>query len=200
MKNILKSLTCIMVLFLSSCDTETTGNVSSVTNYPVFEYNDFAVIEKGSTFSGGATATEGGADLPVTVTSNLDVDNPGVYDVTYSAVNSDGFTANVNQTVVVYDPSIIASDVTGCYHDTGRPERVGCITLVEGTTNIFLASDFGFGGTFPVYFMMDGDTILEIPQTYAFGQSSVALTYDPVDGIFTTDISPAGFSYTFQYD
>jgi hypothetical protein len=153
----------------------------------------------GGTFSPAATASENGVDLPVTTTESVNTNIVGIYDVAYSAANSDGFVASAFQTVVVHDPSIVGTDVTGNIQDANNPARTGVISLIEGTTSIFLSSDFGFGGTFPVYFQMDGDVISEIPQTYVFGATSVALTYDPGAMIFTTSIQPYGFDYTFEY-
>ncbi len=199
MKNILKSIMCIAVLFLSSCDTESTGDVSFVTNYAVFEYDNLAVVALNGTFTPSAVATENGATLEVTSGGNVDTSTVGIYDVSYSATNSDGFAATVFQTVIVHDPSIVGSDIAGNIQDTTRNERTGIITLVPGTTSIFHCTDFGFGGNFPMYFQMDGDTISEIPQTYPFSATSVALTYDPATRMFTTLIQPYGFDYTFEY-
>jgi len=184
---------------LTACDVESTGDVSFVTNYAVFDFESVVVIPLGGTFSPSATASEDGTDLPVTTTESVNTNIVGIYDVTYSATNSDGFEASAFQTVVVHDPSIIGTDVSGAIQDVGRPERTGVITLVEGTTSIFHASDFGFGGTFPMYFQMDGDVISEIPQNYIFGVESVDLGYDPVAMQFTTLMNPQGFDYVFEY-
>ncbi|WP_339915865.1 immunoglobulin-like domain-containing protein [Yeosuana marina] len=199
MKKILYIMICIVTVLFSSCDTESTGDVSSVTNFAVFEYTDFTVIPIGGSYTPYAKAFENGSEIEVSITSNLDVNTVGAYIITYSAVNSDGFPAQVSETVIVHDPSIVGTDVTGLIEDAGRPSRTGEITLVPGTTSIFLSSDFGFGGTFPVYFQMDGDTISEIPQTYTFGATQVDLTYDPVTKQFTTLIYPFGYAYTFRY-
>lgn len=187
------------VLFLSSCDTETTEDVSFVTNYAVFEYENLVVVPLNGAFTPEASATENGADLEVSSSGNVDTSAVGIYDVSYSSANSDGFAATVFQTVIVHDPSIVGSDITGDIQDTTRNERTGVITLVAGTTSIFHCTDFGFGGNFPMYFQMDGDTISEIPQTYPFSATSVALTYDPGTRMFTTLIQPYGFDYTFEY-
>ncbi len=95
-------------------------------------------------------------------------------------------------TVFVYDPAIIGTDVSGSYYDidpshTDMQEntpRRGKIYLVEGTKNIFFATDLGFKGDFPVYFQMNGDKASfihqDIPQNDAFQVKNIDLTYDPV--------------------
>ncbi|GAA3616422.1 hypothetical protein Q4Q39_01135 [Flavivirga amylovorans] len=199
MKEIIKYIACITLLIFSSCETESTGNVNSITNLPLFEFEAIVVHPMGVPFSAAATAIEAGEELPVEFSSDIDVNVPGVYDVVYSAVNSDGFGINATQKVIVHDPNIIGTDVSGNIFDTTRNERTGIISLVEGTTSIFFVTDFAFGGTFPMWFQMDGDTISEIPQVYPFGATSVDLTYDPIERQFTTFVNPYGFGYTFKY-
>lgn len=190
---------CAPVLFTSCTSDNDSEGLSAVTNYATFEYEELVVVPLGGTFTPSATASEDGNSLEVNSSGTVNTEVVGIYDITYSATNSDGFDANVFQTVVVHDPTIIGTDVSGAIRDTSRNERTGVISLIEGTTSIFLASDFGFGGTFPVYFQMDGDMISEIPQNYIFGATSVDLTYDPVSKKFTTLINPQGFSYEFEY-
>lgn len=182
-----------------SCHKETTEGLSLVTNYAVFEYEALVVVEVGNDYAPTANATENGQSIAVETSGNVDTNTVGIYGVTYSAINSDGFEASVFQTVVVHDPTIIGTDVSGSIWDKGNNSRTGVISLVQGTTSIFYATDFGFAGAFPMYFQMDGDVISEIPQAYPFDVSGVDLTYDPVTREFTTLIHPQGFGYTFEY-
>lgn len=192
------SLICITAFFYS-CESDDTENVSDITNYATFEFEDLVVIPLGGTFTPEASATEDGNALEVRSSGSVNTDVVGIYDITYSATNSDGFDANVFQTVVVHDPDIIGANVSGAIQDKNRPARTGIISLVEGTTSIFFVTDFAFGGTFPMYFQMNGDVISEIPQNYIFGVTNVDLTYDPVAREFTTQVFPFEFSYEFEY-
>lgn len=189
----------ILAIFVSSCSKESTSDVSEVTNFAIIEAEPVVVVELGGTFVPSATATENGVNVEVSVISNVNTNVVGVYDVTYVAVNTDGFEATAFQSVVVHDPSIVGTDVSGNIWDKNNNSRTGIISLVEGTTSIFYVTDFGFAGTFPMYFQMDGDVISEIPQTYALSVTSVDLGYDPSVMEFTTVIHPYGFSYTFEY-
>lgn len=200
MKNIYIYILLVSGLFFTACEDDTTGDVSSVTNFAVFDYSPFTVVPLGGSFTPGATAKEGETDVNVVVGGTVNTNAVGLYTISYSATNSDGFTASAFETVLVHDPNIVGSNVTGCYHDVSRPTRTGCITLVEGTTSIFLASDFGYGGAFPVYFQMDGDEISYIPQALANGNAYVDLTYDPAEGVYTCFVPALPFLYTFKYD
>ena len=187
-----------LLLVFCTSDNDSLG-LSEVTNYATFEFDPVVVVPLGGSYTPEATATEAGSDLDVTVDGTINFNEVGVYDVTFSAINTDGFPASVVQKVVVHDPNIVGTDVSGNIRDTNRNERTGVISLVDGTTSIFFASDFGLSGTFPVYFQMNGDVISEIPQNYSSGVTSVDLTYDPASGLFTTLLNPLGFDYEFEY-
>lgn len=185
----------------TACDPEGDSyGVSTVTYFPSFELVDgeTVVVELGDEFVPNAIVKEGENQLEPTIDSNVDTDEPGIYNVNYSAVNSDGYAGVKTQKVVVYDPSIVATDVTGDIVDVNNANRTGTITLVPGTTNIFLGSDMAFLGVFPLYFQMDGDVMTVIPQTFAQGQTGAVVSYDPGTKRFTVKVIPAGFTYTFQ--
>ncbi|WP_157207471.1 immunoglobulin-like domain-containing protein [Mariniflexile maritimum] len=192
-------LSILLIAFLMMSCTEENPIESAITNFPTFEYNSMVVISLGSNFTPVVKATENGVELPVTKTGSVDINTVGVYTMTYTATNSDGFDGSVSQTVIVHNPLIIGTDVSGDIVDANNSTRTGVITLVKGTTSIFYVTDFAFSGAFPMYFQMNGNTISEIKQVYPLGQTSVDLTYDPVTKRFTTKVNPAGFSYTFKY-
>jgi|GEM_PF-3906050 len=117
----------------------------------------------------------------------------------YNAFFYIGGSEALYKEVLVHDPSIKGTDVTGSFYDMKRTYRTGTISLVEGTKNIFLASDFGFYGIFPVYFQMNGNTASVIKQRFVYSDvQSVDLTYDVSARRFTVNIKPQGYDYTFQ--
>lgn len=199
MKKIFITLFFISGLLFVSCDNEDTANVSSVTNYATFRYEPVIVIPLGGTYTQDVAATEDGKELKLIVEGSVNTNKVGVYKMTFSATNSDGFNAFVIQEVVVHDPSIVGTDVSGNIRDKNNNARTGVISLVKGTKSIFYCTDFGFSGSFPVYFQMNGNTISEIPQSYINDVDNVDLTYDPISKQFTTSIHPQDFGYTFEY-
>jgi len=186
-----------------ACDPEGDSfGVSTITYFPSFELveGESVVITVGEDFVPEAIVMEGENELTPDIDNTVDNDVPGIYNVLYSAVNSDGYTGSATQEVTVYDPDIIPTDVTGDIVDLNNSSRTGVITLVEGTTNIFLGSDMGFAGVFPLYFQMDGDEMTVIPQPFppTFGVAEVEASYDPATKQFSVLILPQGFAYTFQ--
>ena len=208
MNNILNKyigILAVIVLAVMTFSCENDGDsigISTVTYFPTFELTDGenVVITTGSTFTPSATVKEGENELTPDIVNPVNNSTPGIYQVLYSAENSDGYAGSKSQQVVVYNPAIVATDVTGNIADIGRPERKGVITLVPGTTNIFHCTDMAFAGTFPLYFMMDGDNMIVIQQSFIFGVTSVDATYDPVAKTFSIVVNPQGFDYNFQYE
>jgi len=118
----------LAVLFLfASCEKEDSLGLSKQTNYAVFTMTGDAlmVIDKGSTFTDpGVTAKEGEADATVTIAGTVDAATAGIYKLTYSAVNVDGYSASVDRYVVVVDKAAVTgSNLVGQYERTfyGKP-------------------------------------------------------------------------------
>lgn len=97
----------LALLALASCSKDTEG-LTGITYYPVLELEgsvyDQAVA--GTQFvDPGYSASLNGEDYTdhVEVSTKMDLSNPkpGYYTITYSATNSDGFSASVNRYVLV---------------------------------------------------------------------------------------------------
>ena len=200
MKKILYlSILSIITLF-SSCDDKDTEDLSGVTVYADIVYVSNVVLEKGADFTPSATATEGETVLDVVIDGEADTNTVGVHIISYAATNSDGFSASREQTVIVHDPSLVGTDVSGNIYDIGAPSRTGVISLVEGTTSIFYATDMGGGGILPLYFQMDGDEMYVIDQPYDYSTVNDADgIYDPLTKTFDITFS-TGWNYVFAYN
>jgi len=101
-------------------NTEDQVGISKVTHFPVLTLNGdrYMTIEEGGTFTDpGIIATEGGAPIPYTTDGSVNTGEVGVYDLTYTAVNKDGFPASLTRTVVIYstESSAAANDLSGTY-------------------------------------------------------------------------------------
>ncbi len=101
-------------------NTEDQVGISRVTHFPVLTLNGdrYMTIEAGGTFTDpGIVATEGGVDIPYTTDGSVNTGEVGVYDITYTAINKDGFPASLTRTVVVYstETSAAANDLSGTY-------------------------------------------------------------------------------------
>ncbi|GHU94200.1 hypothetical protein FACS1894156_2120 [Bacteroidia bacterium] len=109
MKNILKYSTMLVlaVILLASCSDKATEGLSRITYYCDLELEGPTeiLLAKGTAFDEpGYKASEGDNDVTDAVTvTPLDVNTPGVYTLTYSVKNQDGFAKTATRKVYVYD-------------------------------------------------------------------------------------------------
>jgi hypothetical protein len=178
---------------VSSCNKKADFNypagtvgISKITNFPVLTMNGskYITVPVGGTYTEpGATAKEGENDLTVTVDGAVDVSTPGVYDISYSAVNKDGFSALVRRFVAVYetDPEAAGHDLSGNY-----------LRAVTGITNtwekiapgVYLVDNPGGAAGVNLQVILFNPTgyVIEIPEQVSSDGSITASnteSYDP---------------------
>ncbi|RYY62345.1 MAG: DUF5011 domain-containing protein, partial [Chitinophagaceae bacterium] len=139
-------------LLLGSCKKDpvnTADHVGSsrVTRFPTFTVNggDYMSIVQGGTYTEpGVTAVEGATSLTITTTGSVDPTTVGVYTITYSATNSDGFPATVTRTVAVLpEPEAAGVNIAGKYANVGS---FAWTAEVEKLAPGFYRSDNVWGG------------------------------------------------------
>lgn len=101
---------------LASCDKDTEG-LTGITYYPTIELDGSTqiVLSEGETFDDpGYYAELGGEDVTadVQVTTDLDVNEPGLYTVNYVIYNADGFAATASRSIIVSAPG---DEMSGFY-------------------------------------------------------------------------------------
>jgi hypothetical protein len=119
-------------LFLFACDKETEG-ITHSTYYVAFDIqgDNPAIAQAGEKYEdAGVIATLQGKDVTstVTVNSNVDYDEMGMYKVEYTAVNADGLKSRAIRDVIVCNPSVTA-DLSGRYVTQEGTER---LTIASG--------------------------------------------------------------------
>lgn len=126
MKKIIQLIFLSFIIVLAACNkqdinnTEAKVGISRVTNFAllILKGERYLPISVGGVYTEeGIDATEAGATIPYTTSGTVNTAVPGVYQITYSAVNKDGFPASVVRTVVIYstDASAAANDLSGDY-------------------------------------------------------------------------------------
>lgn len=197
-----------------SCDAEETNDVSLVTNYAVLEtFGDPIIyIEKGTDYvDPGVSATIAGSPVDFETIGSVDTNTPGIYDLTYQAVNDDGFAATSGRIVYVYEND---GSVAGVY-DGIRVGRSGGPILVSttGTSGTYNISDIlgghyeferAFGraaGAAPSTITISGSAITSPGGSNTFGpwvMTSGALSADEKTMTWTSTIPAFAFGYDVQ--
>jgi len=166
-------------LILGSCrkyspvENDQQVGISKITYYATITLNgdSYMSVAKGETFTDpGATATANGQDLPVTASGTVNTNTVGIYTITYSALNKDGFPATNKRTVgVIPAHEVPGTDISGTYYYIATPTATSTVAKVaEGfytTTNFYSGST-----TIPgVFFCSDGATITIPNQSTPYG-------------------------------
>jgi hypothetical protein len=161
MKNkILAIMICTLTtLSLVSCD-ESTDGYTRITYYPSITIlgESSVVVYVGETYvDEGCLVELNGEDATdqAIIKSTVNTSTPGIYSVTYSAVNEDGFAKSASRTVIVANQGHFATvyegeSQYGTRHYYGAP-----IIISEHTGGNFLIDDlmggFYFHGRYPGY-------------------------------------------------
>jgi hypothetical protein len=123
MKRSISIFTLSLLIILVACNKNDINNtsdrvgISRVVFFPAIKTNGqrLIIINQGATFTDpGATATLNGVATPFTV-NTVNTNVPGVYDLTYTATNPQGFTATDWRTVVVIGNDVTTHDYSGRY-------------------------------------------------------------------------------------
>jgi len=116
--NIYKLFFAISLGLLIGCSPEDPIE-SDITNYAVFqmEGKQYSLHQLGEDYvDPGVIATEDGNEIEVEVTGEVDSNTPGLYILTYSATNTDGYSASTVRYVGVGDKETATNrDLTGEY-------------------------------------------------------------------------------------
>lgn len=206
MKNIHYLLYIVLLIMISACnkdnivETDEQLGISKITYYPTFTMNGerYVVLKPGDTFTDpGATAKEGTTDIPVTTTGTVDTSIPGVYTITYSAVNKDGFSSSVMRTVVVatIEASAAAHDLSGEYARTSNGQIATWTKIAPGVYTVFNPGG-AEGANLTVVTINAAGYEIDIPEQIASDgspTSSTDETYNPTTATYSWIIINPGY-------
>lgn len=129
------ALVLFTALTLASCEKDDeTASVSFITTYPTINLNgeQWNAIMVGETFTDpGVEALEGETPIDASVAGAVDTSTPGVYVLTYTATNSDGFSTTARRYVGVISPEAAAIDLSGQYQRNAGALGVSTVTRIE---------------------------------------------------------------------
>ena len=205
-----RNINLIAILFLSmvvfSCKKndfdyqEGYIGVSKVTNYASFDMKGetYVVVPKGSTYTEpGVTAKEGDKELAVKTTGTVNTNVAGVYNLSYSAVNADGFAASTDRTVIVSDvsPAAAAVDLSGNYARTSNGSVSTWTRLAPGVYSVFNPGGAPGTNVTVIVFHLDANTI-DFPQQIASDGGSfsgTSETFNPATKTYSWAVVNGGY-------
>ena len=123
-KHLIFLLSAALLVLATGCEKTSKGH-TQIVNYPIITLlgdNPYVIQLGGGYKEPGYTATLEGEDYTshVTVNSNVNPKIPGIYSVSYSASNSDGYSWTLNRDVYVLNPGGVAKHPHRHQSDFGR--------------------------------------------------------------------------------
>jgi hypothetical protein len=171
--------------------------ISKITIYPVITLTgpDYALVAEGGTFTDpGVSAKAGTADVPVK-TSAISTATAGVFTVTYTATNTDGFSATASRHVIVYSTAASAqnNDFSGDYARNTNGSVATWTKLAPGVYSVF--NPGGAPGTdLTVIVFNDTASHVYIPQQSASDGSPTSSAQE------TNTPGPGGTLASYQWE
>ena len=216
----------LSALCMTSCKDDADMTDSRLTYYVNLEMQGDAFVQVpiGTPYvDAGCTATMNGQDVTSRIVTtgleDIDVNTAGLYTVTYSAINDDGFSASVERTVAVCDPTV-TTDLSGTYavqagsyrfwFSSGAtvPFSGQTITIKKAAPGIFSVSDLmggyydqraGYGKSYAMsgYVQLTSDNAINVLSGYVpgWGDSYDSFSggyYNPETGEIGYDLEYAG--------
>ena len=204
MKNKYVFLLITFVAMIVSCSKDTIINthdrvgISKVTYYPIITLTGDLIIPipNGGTYTEpGAKAEAGGAEVPVTTTGSVDTNTDGVYRITYSATNSDGFSASASRTVVVYttDASASSHDLSGTYVRGATGESCIWTKIAPGVYTVANPGGASVGRNLIVVLINPTGYTITVPDQIASDGSESSTS----DEMYNYNSTPVNYAWRF---
>jgi hypothetical protein len=194
----------VLAIIMSSCKKDVVQNdnqvgISKITYYAVLNMAGslYMADSVGIPFiDPGVTATANGISLPVTVSGTVDQTTPGVYVLTYSATNKDGYSAaSLQRWVAVYstDASADTNNFSGNYTRTSNNSVAIWSKFAPGVYKVINPGGASSDSLFTaIVFNPTGDSISMPSQISSNGSTVYAL------GAVYDTAAPSGYVWTIE--
>ena len=164
-------MTLFAVLF-TSCKKDT-ENVSFVTTFADFEMkgDQYQSLVVGQQYvEQGVSAKEGDKNLEIITKGAVDVSKVGVYEITYSAINSDNFPGSVKRYVAVL-PSAPTADISGSFFYKANPTFTTAMTKMA--PGFYTFGNVWGASVIPAYVLCTNGVDLTLPLSQLSGYGRV---------------------------
>ncbi|WP_394678070.1 DUF5011 domain-containing protein [uncultured Sphingobacterium sp.] len=154
----------VLFLFQACKKDETTDGMTHITTYPVLTMTGDvyqSVVVGGKYVEAGVTAKEGDKPLEVKVTGSVNTSKEGIYELVYSAVNSDGFPGSVSRFVAVLSTAP-KGDLSGSY--SYQANAAYSATMTKLAAGFYRFSNVWGASTIPVFVLSSDGINAVVPE------------------------------------
>jgi hypothetical protein len=205
----MKKLSAFIIIALTlasvSCNkneihnTDTKIGISDVTFFPTLQLkgDQYMAVPLNGTFTDpGVEAKEGTSAIKYTTTGSVNTSTTGVYQLTYSAVNKDGFSASTSRWVAVYstDASAEANDFSGTYLRAATGVNSFWTKLAPGVYKVDNPGGAASGSTLSIIVFNPTGLTIHAPSQ----KSNDGNTSSTASETYTLSPAPAKYSWVFN--
>lgn len=136
-----------IAMIFNSCTDDSTEGLTRITYYPelTLEGDKTLYLDKGASFTEpGYTAILNGEDVSnqVEISTNLNTNQSGIYTISYSIMNADGFSSSASRKIIVTDPN---DAIEGVYNTDPSSYR------------LYNGAQVAYGRSFEILILNNGD-------------------------------------------
>lgn len=136
-----------IAMIFNSCTDDSTEGLTRITYYPelTLEGDKTLYLDKGASFTDpGYSAILNGEDVSdqVEISTNLNTNKSGIYTISYSIVNADGFSSSASRKIIVTDPN---DAIEGIYYTDPESYR------------LYNGAQVAYGNSFTILILNNGD-------------------------------------------
>lgn len=154
----------VLLLFHACKKDETTGGGTHITTYPVLTITGDAyqsMVVGGKYTEAGVTAKEGDKPLEVKIAGSVNTAKEGIYELKYSAINSDGFPGSISRYVAVLSAAP-KGDLSGNY--SYQANAAYSSTMTKLAPGFYRFSNVWGASTIPVFVLSTDGINAVVPE------------------------------------
>lgn len=185
-------------------NTDTQVGHSKVIFFPTvaIQGDRLIVLKQGDTYTEpGVTATLNNQPTQFTTEGTVNTATPGVYEVTYTAKNEEGFSASDWRTVVVIGNDVANNDFSGTYMRYVGGDPFGVTStwkkIGNGLYEVDNPGGAGVGVGFKVIVANYQGNKIKMPRQIAFDPSSGNKEVSSTNETYSTEANPVQYTWVF---
>lgn len=184
----------------SPVETDQQVGISKITYYPIVATKGdyLMILSQGGTFTDpGVDATVNGEPVTPVITGSVNTAVPGIYGLTYTATNDDGFSASDFRTVVVIGNDVAANDYSGSYIRNATGVTSTWTKTAQGVYNVDNPGGAAVGAGYIVKVVNYTGSKIAIPKQYATDPDGAVGIVSSTSETYNAAATPPQYSWIF---
>jgi hypothetical protein len=174
--------------------------ISKITYYPLVAIKGerLMIISQGATYTDpGVDATVNGQPVTPVITGSVNTAVPAIYNLTYTATNTDGFSSSDWRTVVVIGSDVASHDYSGTYLRGQTGVTSTWTKTAQGVYNVDNPGGAAVGAGYIVITVNYTGSKISIPKQIAADPSGALGIVSSTNETYNATATPPQYSWVF---